>query len=105
MNLRDWQKKASERRDAAAQKISTAWANDTVHGGIKAVAALGFDSRDSEIDLLLQIIEKQSAALEFYTYSETWANYATVALEDGGSEARTVQAEVQGLVEKLTGEK
>jgi hypothetical protein len=91
MNLRDWQKKASD-----------------------------FGPLDSEIDLLLQIIEKQSEALEFYAKDSEflrWCeknenplfrsvfesmknNHDAVA-----SKARTAQAEVQGLVEKLMGEK
>jgi hypothetical protein len=64
-NLRDWQKRASERRN----KIAT---DDTFMGSITSFKA-GFDSRNAEIDLLLQIIEKQSEALQkiYYLDSKT----------------------------------
>jgi hypothetical protein len=120
-NLRDWQKKASERsyEKAEAARIQCPCCGETFSND--ATIEMSRDChRDAEIDLLLQIIEKQSEALGFYAdykgeirddmelrdniqpFGDGKINWQ---YEQGGKRARTVQAEVQGLVEKLVGEK
>lgn len=84
-NLRDWQKKASERRNKLTIKFDDYNAHKLL---------------DAEIDLLLQIIEKQSEALELIKSMNSPMGFAGCPVI-----ARTTQAEVQGLVEKITGEK
>jgi hypothetical protein len=89
--LRDWQKKASERRDAEAE------VSEIVNGVFypkwyaKHFKA-GYSFRDAEIDLLIQIIEKQSEALALYQ------NARQIISQDI---ARTTQAEVQQIIERL----
>lgn len=108
--LRDWQKKASERRDASFTKFRTKeWprkecpmCSDLSHG-----FGHGFTARDDDIDLLLQIIKKQGAALEFYAKDQQFncgspmTNSQKRDMDDYGGAARTTQAEVAKLVEKL----
>jgi hypothetical protein len=100
-NLRDWQKRASERRD-----------NINPCGDEDAIGAFvdGFDSRAAEIDLLLQIIEKQSEALTqisndknktIASDSQEFMDGAYTAFGRNAELADETQAEVQGLVEKL----
>jgi ribosomal protein S12 methylthiotransferase accessory factor YcaO len=90
-NLRDWQKKASERMGELANEYAF------IGKGNAQIVKLngfrhGYSSRDAEIDLLLQIIEKQSEALAWYERSTVGALRF---------KALSTQAEVQGLVEKL----
>jgi hypothetical protein len=121
-NLRDWQKKASERRDALAVSKYPSSAVDAERrlqnrwhrGTFKAAYSL----RDAEIDLLLQIIEKQSETISFYADKANWYRYEIEGddvevvtkgpneIDDwiGGKRARTTQAEVQQIVERLTNE-
>jgi hypothetical protein len=101
-NLRDWQKKASERSDTGYKKLvlDERWE--------WAIYDAGYNSRDAEIDLLLQIIEKQSATLGFYANGGNFNYDLWIDKETGGhftgKLARNTQAEVQGLVEKLVKE-
>ena len=104
--LRDWQKKASEKRDKLAGGIKSAYLDEYkfIVGGYFCA---GFDSREHEIDLLIQIIEKQAAALERLTkvgppsLPTTGAEWSAQCLKDNCEIARTTQAEVEALVEKL----
>jgi hypothetical protein len=98
--LRDWQKKASEKsRDLAKHEDS-----DGYFGFLS-----GYAARDSEIDLLIQIIEKQSKALDDYAsevpsetrFTETGYHLCKPAM---GTKARTTQAEVQEIIEELVKE-
>jgi hypothetical protein len=105
-NLRDWQKKASERRDVdALAEISKAQYVSNGDTLFQAMFKKGFNSRDAEIDLLLQIIEKQSEALckvgEVDVPSSADKLSWIVMLESVGVLARTTQAEVETLIEKL----
>jgi hypothetical protein len=101
MNLRDWQKKASERRNKLAEMQSERITSTLVDADTRARHFRnGFDSRDHEIDLLLQIIEKQSEAIEAIGRSRALNGDDTASARL----ARTTQAEVQGLVERLVKE-
>ena len=127
MNLRDWQKKASARLDIdATNELFKAHLVDEGDSIFQTMYKKGFSSRDHEIDLLLQIIEKQSEALRFYSRADVWGTDmpgTRTAIDPcdqeelelrssekffkdvrGGKLARTTQAEVQGLVEKLVKE-
>jgi len=113
-NLRDWQKKASEKLGTSKDQAVKIWNNvvDGYEGNSSfrwpAIQQM-IDKRDAEIDLLLQIIEKQSEALEFYANGGNFNYDLWIDKESGahftGKTARATQAEVQGLVEKLMGEK
>jgi hypothetical protein len=85
MKLRDWQKKASERRDKLTIKFDDYNAHKLL---------------DSEIDLLIQIIEKQWATLELIANGDE--RFDKVSFK---KRARTTQAEVSELVNKLMGER
>ena len=109
-NLRDWQKKASERREEGAKKYGVHIVNNLHSLGTykQADFKAGFDSRDHEIDLLLQIIEKQSETIEFYAdkkNSNEITEYKGVKITavgiDGGRRALDTQAEVKQIVERL----
>jgi DNA-binding MarR family transcriptional regulator len=93
-NLRDWQKKASERRVQAADKhaipLNSLTQKFEANGFIE-----GSKSRDHEIDLLLQIIEKQSEAI---------AEIQPRCWGEAAERIRTTQAEVEKIVERLTNE-
>jgi len=102
-NLRDWQKKASERKTFVQRECDkiyrTAYNCPDVSPieSIQVIANYAFHSRDAEIDLLLQIIEKQSEALDVYAMTnETFPEYGDVA--------RTTKAEVKQIVERLINE-
>lgn len=108
-NLRDWQKKARERREVFAEKFAV---SSVGYPGVRVLSRYHaaqevWDARNAEIDLLLQIIEKQSEAIERLTkvgppsVPTTGAEWAEQALKDNCQIARTTQAEVQALVEKL----
>jgi hypothetical protein len=121
--LRDWQKKASVLAEAAATKeLFKAQCGPRGISLFEQMYLKGHSSRDAEIDLLIQIIEKQSKALGFYCDRENWYGPEThdggfryfhkidridcdVASVTGnligGSRARTTQDEVQQIVERL----
>jgi hypothetical protein len=104
MNLRDWQKKASEKRDAAALERFKLYQKKLgeIESGVLHIEPIfgafcyGFDSRDAEIDILLQIIEKQSEALALIKSGLSSKGPRPIAHE--------TQAEVDKLIEQLKGE-
>jgi hypothetical protein len=121
MNLRDWQKKASEtgRQGLVCLVPRKGVGGITCHEKTLCDCTILelLDSRDAEIDLLLQIIEKQTDTLKFYgDEGNWWANTAegdsdmicksdlTKTMDNcGGKRARTTQAEVAKLIEQLKG--
>jgi hypothetical protein len=112
MNLRDWQKKAWDKTIFFAKEKSKLYSKPVADGIYEGII-LGHNHSSTEIDLLLQIIEKQSEALKKLTECNWPKDISSCAGLDANSTfllgnielAEQTQSEVQGLVEKITGEK